>query len=577
MGFLAIHAEHGDSTTRALPVDWRELVPAASGSKAWIEESREGTDWICCFDPGAFLHEDQHVVRAGAAVAGPGPSGKGRFDDWIQGSEGSFAAIEYDRRERRVRIARDRFGGMPVYWLEGPGLFIASTKIELIARFAARCAPDPLGWREAIAFRWLSGKRSLVAGISQLLPGHMLEWAAGVPVVRRQWWRLVFPADGTGEAESQREMLHDALSRSTLSLVSGSRRPALLLSGGVDSSVIAAVAAASGAELACFIGSVAGEADEEVRRARLVATRLGMSLEVVNIDRSELAEDLHRVVSALGEPPRNPNNLVLVQLYRAMAARGVDLVLNGDGAEMLLGLDDVRRVASFSRKHAVASQFLPGPVRGLVAGRCALSHRSRARRLAKVLAWSPRRYAAALDALAYSPGVLAVLDHDGPGSFPAAGGSEDVLAQHVDLGDALQEYQSRTTLMSSQRRHDALARSAGLVAACPYLHPSMLGFAQQLPRQLRYTTRSRPLLKDLCDRLVGPEVARLPKIGFSVPWRDWMTEELRELVGAPGDYAGTTSILPEGFVEAAFRTRDCEALFTAMASRLIYEALFRKY
>lgn len=241
---------------------------------------------------------------------------------------------------------------------------------------------------------------------------------------------------------------------------------------------------------------------------------------------------------------------------------------------MLLGLDDVRRVAGFSRKHAVATQVLPGPVRRLVAARFALSRWSRARRLAKVLAWSPRQYAAALDALAYSPEVLAVLDHDGPGSFPAAGGSERVLTQHADAEDALHEYQARTTLMSSQRRHDALARSAGLVAATPFLHPRMLDFACQLPRPLRYTTRSRPILKDLCDRLVDPEVARLPKVGFSVPWRDWMTRELRELVGVPGDYAETTAVLPVGFVEAAFCAADCEALFTAMTSRLLSRTLF---
>jgi asparagine synthetase B (glutamine-hydrolysing) len=86
---------------------------------------------------------------------------------------------------------------------------------------------------------------------------------------------------------------------------------------------------------------------------------LGLPLEEVEFDTRRLLDDFHRVLDLLEESPRNPNNLVLIQLYEAMARSGIDCALNGDGAEMLLGLADTRRVGRFARKHRM-SDFLPG-------------------------------------------------------------------------------------------------------------------------------------------------------------------------------------------------------------------------
>ena len=110
-------------------------------------------------------------------------------------------------------------------------------------------------------------------------------------------------------------------------------------------------------------------------------------------------------------------------------------------------------------------------------------------------------------------------------------------------------------------------------AYTPFVHPNIVAFSQQLPRAMRLTTRSRPVLKMLCDELVHPDVARWEKLGFPVPWPDWLHTHLRELVGTPSDYQQLAPLLPPQFVALAFALSDHEALWTLMTLRLLMQEL----
>jgi asparagine synthase (glutamine-hydrolysing) len=486
---------------------------------------------------------------AARSVASPAP-----YPEWRDAQEGSFAVLQADRHPgashiAELRVARDRFGAVPVYIrCVGGGIAVSTSRRLLRTAFGAG-EPDPLALLEATRFRWQSGRRTLDRDTSQLGPGEELVWKGPEsPLQATQWARMSFVAEGPADLSVQSDRLRAALGDAVAAHLARSTRPAILLSGGVDSSVIAAVAREIRPDVRCYIGQVAGaDGAEELRRSRNVARHLGLPLTEIPIDSGRFATDLLRVVDLLEEPPRNPNNLVLLQLYEAMQRDGVDLVLNGDGAEMLLGLADTARVARFVEKTRWVVP-VPQAIRNGVARALRQFDRSAAWRLATVLDTPRADFAAALDELDHAPSVRRALrnwmanvagDRGCPWG-PLLHAPTDRRA----FEDALHVFQCFTVLLSSQRRHECLARAVGIEAATPFTHRSVRQFAIELPRALRYTHRSRPVLKHLCDVLVHPDVANWPKLGFSVPWHTWLDRQLAAPLAEARSALSTSEILP---------------------------------
>jgi hypothetical protein len=106
------------------------------------------------------------------------------------------------------------------------------------------------------------------------------------------------------------------------------------------------------------------------------------------------------------------------------------------------------------------------------------------------------------------------------------------------------------------------------VAFSPFLSGAMIDVASGLPRELRYTEFSKPVLRALRDRYFPPHVARWPKMGFGVPWHAWLARlDLSALTRRAG-----AQLLPPGFLRAALRARDVEALWSALVLTLLMES-----
>lgn len=571
-GFLAFIARRSEVRERLQERSAGILTGAAAHLGPDVRVIRSGpltlalSGTTTCIERGAG-------VRLGHGRAASALDPALAYTDWRNGLEGGFAALDVDPVDHTLRVARDRFGAVPVYlWQDAHGLAI-STRLACLRSLAGGPEPDPLALLESVRFRWLAGRRTLVRGITQLGPGEELVWRRGEdrPAVA-PWHQLRFTADGSTELTEQVRALRERLTHAIHGLLAHARHPAILLSGGVDSSVVAALAREVRPDVRCYIGRVeSSDGAEELRRARFVADLLDLPLEEVPIDKARFASDLRAQIQRFEEPPRNPNNLVLGQLYEAMHHDGVDHVLNGDGAEMLLGLDDSERVARFSAKTRRV-RLMPRRVRRAAAARLRTSDRVLAWRLADVLDTPPRDYAAALDEIVYPPAVRRALRtwmHDAAGDLGGpAGVLFDGATEPEAFDDALHAYACATFLLSAQRRHEMLARAVGIDATTPFTHSAVLAFAEQLPRTFRYTTRSRPVLKTLCDTLVHPDVARWPKIGFSVPWGAWLDGPLLPLVQEAANGDVLPHVLPTGLAARRHATDSAEWRWTLLTLHL---------
>ncbi|MFM7783628.1 MAG: asparagine synthase-related protein [Gammaproteobacteria bacterium] len=468
--------------------------------------------------------------------------------------QGSFATLFCPASRDGMQVARDRFGAVPVYYVDTPAFLAVSTRLACLLPFADERRLGRGALLESLRFRWITGRHTLCAGVSLLGAGESLTWSRTTGGLQLKTWApLEFTAEGPEEMDAQSQLLASALREAIGFAIGSSRKPAILLSGGVDSSVIAAFAREVRPDVQCFIARVPGDGVEELRRARFVSERLQLPLHEIEFDDSRIGHDLMKLVELLEEPPRNPNSLVLMQLYRAMQQTGVDVALNGDGAEMLLGLADTRRVARFDAKRRSAAVLPAGLRRGLALLLRQLDQ-SAAWRIARILDTTTSDFAAALDEIDYPPAIRRELRVWGGEDLRAASCPRaDLLrnpATTAAFEDALHGFQCLTTLLSTQRRHECIARAANIEAVTPFVHSSVLSFARQLPRALRYTDRSRPVLKRLCDDHVHPDVARWEKLGFSVPWAGWLAGSLSATLEDALQSPALQALLPRQLLRA---------------------------
>jgi len=254
---------------------------------------------------------------------------------------GMFAFAVWDRRDRTLFLARDRFGMKPLYLARrGPRLAFASeigTLFALLPDLERRPDYEALGWCMCVGFA--PEPLAVVAGVRKLPAATCLTVADGHETERR-YWRLERPRRGDHDLRTGREardaFLHeltDAVRAWTLSDVP----VGTLLSGGIDSSAVAAllVRTATGPVRSVTVG-FGDLGHDESALARATAAHLGTEHHEVRLGDREV-DDLPMVVRHLGEPRRSVVHLALWVLFREVRRLGLKVVMSGEGSDELLG------------------------------------------------------------------------------------------------------------------------------------------------------------------------------------------------------------------------------------------------
>jgi asparagine synthase (glutamine-hydrolysing) len=264
---------------------------------------------------------------------------------------GQFAFVAWDGRKDRLFAARDRFGEKPLYLHERDGtLYFASEVKALLRAPGLAFAVDPDAVKDCLENRYVRGPRTLFAGVRKLAPAGFALWQFGKLREFRYWT----PPDAAPQALAARAA--DAVSEFANRLdelvrqQTAGGRCGVLLSGGLDSAVLAALAVHHQPRLASFSLGLAGDRASELPQAAQAAKSLGTEHHEIVVSRQDLAASLPRVVAARDAPLALPSDLALHALAREASARGVVTVLTGEGCDEILG--GYRRYA--------AARMLPG-------------------------------------------------------------------------------------------------------------------------------------------------------------------------------------------------------------------------
>ena len=257
--------------------------------------------------------------------------------DCLRHLDGMFAFAIWDAEQRTLLLARDRMGEKPLYYYASPDVFVFGS--ELRSLLAHPAVPRELSLESLIrylSFEYVPAPHGILAGIQKLPPGHLLVVSPeGKPRVTA-YWDLSFPQEESVDAAEWAHAIRAQLTQSVRHQLVSDVPLGVFLSGGIDSSAIAALAVLlSGKDrLKTFSLGFAEESYDERPFARTVARRYGTDhteIEFSAVDAARLLED---VGSLLDEPHVDGSFLLLYRLSQ-VARQSVTVVLSGDGGDEL--------------------------------------------------------------------------------------------------------------------------------------------------------------------------------------------------------------------------------------------------
>jgi asparagine synthase (glutamine-hydrolysing) len=444
--------------------------------------------------------------------------------------KGMFAFAIYDAGRGELFVARDRLGIKPLYLqrdgesvrfasevkvLEGDGRAITGESISSYLQWGA--CPE---------------RRLLFSDVEVLPAGHaMIINADGKTKTWRYWpAQKAFSSSSKNAAQIVRQLLERAVEEHLLADVP----VASFLSGGIDSSIITALAAQKlERKLQTYsVGFDSNEFDESAI-AREVAQRYHADHQRIELSEGEVIQSVTEAVEHLDLPSVDAINTYIVA--RAVAARGVKVTLSGLGGDELFGgypsFRDVPRLKLIARTPRALRKSL-GAVGRLGARLADVPTTNDAGELAR---WRRRFFTDEMIADAGLP------NHSLPFECPV--GLPDDFAR-ISWAE-LTGYTRRMLL----RDADQMSMAVSLELRVPFLDHELVEYVLGLPAAEKTRGRDvKPLLVEAFRDLLPPSVYDRPKRGFVLPMRTWMLGPLGSFVNIGLDEACSRGLLPEAFV-----------------------------
>jgi asparagine synthase (glutamine-hydrolysing) len=492
-------------------------------------------------------HCDTEVVVEAVAAWG--------LQDALARINGMFALALWDRRDRVLHLVRDRLGEKPLYYAVIDGALLFGSELRaLVAHPRFRSSVDRQAVSLLMRLNYIPAPWTIYSGARKLAAGHMISFRSGQtgwpePSV---WWDFAATAQAAWStrpvaAEPTREildnldgLLRDAVARRLVADVP----VGLFLSGGIDSSLVAALAqtVASG-PVRTFTMGFGGEGDDETTYAASIARHLATDHTQIDLSPADALAALPGLSVLWDEPFADPSQLPTALLCRE-ARHHVTVALSGDGGDEMFGgyrrytagavisrwllpLPQSLRRAGAAAIHAVPPALWDraGAVgRRLLPGMISADLGTKARKLANILPAESARdvYVGLVSSWGDSePMVLGdpLPSWPGPHEMPWL----------ADPAEAMMAWDTLSTLPEEMLvKVDRASMAASLEVRTPLLDYRVAEAAWALPPMLRVDGRTgKRALRLLLDRYVPRHLVARPKTGFDPPLGAWLRGPLR--------------------------------------------------
>jgi len=505
---------------RGIHDGFQPLVDAESGvavvCNGEIDNHRELRAWL--------LSRKQPVPSATDVAVIPGLYLQ-LGDAFVERLIGVFALAVWDPRRRRLLLARDRAGERPLLFTVKDGLVCFATELSALAL-------NPW-FRPTVSRSALAGYLQSACFIAPFAPFAEVQKVAPAEVViidahdvsRRQYWRwnIVEAAKVPPSLDAFDNTFREAVRRQTdVDVEYG-----VFLSGGLDSSLVAAVAQSVRPERALkgYTLRFHETSYDEGNYAERVAQTLGIRLETVFVEPEVFPAEIARIVRLVGEPLADQSWIPTTLLARR-AAQDVKLALVGEGSDELFGGYPTYLGARFGERYSRLPGWLKGCLKYLIEKWPPSDKKVTVSFLLKRFVQGAELDGVSRHLLwtaSIPPSILARLgiEPGPPQNFPRSSGALLDMVQRLDLETLLAE----GLLMEKDRG----SMSCALELRSPFLDHSVLEFAASLPESERvHGLTTKAFLKRYALRYLPRWVVHRKKRGLSVPLSSWLRGPLRD-------------------------------------------------
>ncbi len=466
--------------------------------------------------------------------------------DCLERFRGMFALAIHDARTGSLTLARDPLGIKPLYTMRrGDGVVFASELKAIVAALGPELTVDPAGMLASALYYWLPQQYDAVRGVRKLPAGSWTEYRRDGTSVSGEYWSS--PAVAAEAARGPRMDLVQTIEESVLAHLVSDVPVAAFLSGGLDSSIVTALAHRSDPSIEAYTIAFRSQDQrleampDDAHYARRMAAHLGIRLHEIEIA-PDVVDMLPRMVDTLDEPIGDPAAINTLLMCDAARTAGVKVLLSGMGADELFGGYRKHLACLLGARYRRVPRPLRAGVVSPVVGRLPVAVGGRGLRTVR---WAQRfltfaeleeEEAFRRSYTLYSRDELADLVD------PAVAGSVDqVIASHQAVYDdnELPDHVSRMCLADSRlfmnglnlTYTDRASMAASTEVRVPFVDPVVFRAAFSLPGDAKVHGRvQKAALKEAARAWVPDEIIDRPKASFGAPLRAWVTNDLRELV-----------------------------------------------
>ena len=429
----------------------------------------------------------------------------------VEHLEGMFAFVVWNKKTKTVYAARDHLGIKPLYIAQKDNFVGFASEIRPLRRMVGTVV-DEAALSELLIYKYSSGEFSNYKNIKNILPGTYLTLDSNTGKVLEQRYFDIsntFEPDYLFDEKSAIELATEQLENSVSAHMQSDVGYGVQLSGGIDSSLIAAIANHNSSDTIRSYGiSLNGLKQDETVYRQLVVDKFNLKHININLTNNDLADALPKAIAHL-ESPTAHFGCVFLMILSQEISKTDKVILTGEGADELFGgysrYGDWRQL----RRYGQAAKLLPN------------FYLKRTKRYSTLLRYK-QHDAAVMSSVYTDSESMKYLFPD----IEFVNGYRDAIAKNFnDFRDRMMAIDQNVYLSSLLDRQDKMSMAASVEARVPFVHLPLYKAMNRIPREIRIPGNiTKPLLKKIAESWFPSDFVHRRKVGLTLPLVDWAND-----------------------------------------------------
>jgi len=454
--------------------------------------------------------------------------------DCVKRFNGMFAFAIWDTLNKELFIARDRLGIKPLYYFYTNGVFGFSSEIRSL--LASELLPKKLDENALIdylRYQTVHAPHTIVKGVKMLMPGHSIEMKNGELKIKK-YWSLSANISDDSNGKSYEEVCADVnhlLTKAVERRLIADVPFGAFLSGGIDSSaIVGLMSKVSSEKVKTFNISFDESEFSESKYASLIAKKFNTDHHEIILTPADFMEELPNALKAMDHPSGDGPNTYVVS--KATKNAGITMALSGlGGDELFAGYDVFKRSLELNKK-AWLNAF-PQVLRG-VGAKALLKAKPgiASEKIAELLMQNKINFNSFYPIsrqVLMDKQILNIVNRSQLTKNRVAEIIEESqvssLTSHISQVSIaeISTYMQNVLLRDS----DQMSMAHALEVRVPFIDYTLVEYVLGLPDKYKSTASPKKLLVDALGDLLPGEIVNRPKMGFTLPWKQWMKKELK--------------------------------------------------